>query len=111
MFMLLHDAGTSFYMQASTDFIVLAHPKFDSVSNSTTVILERILEARASKTARDEFHRTSSSAAAAAVSAVGAAPAVSGTNYFDPEEKQEIRFGRTQYGLEVRCHDPYPSPC
>ena len=110
MFMLLHDSGTSFYVQASTDFVVLAHPKFDSVTNSTTVILERILEARASKNARDEFQRTSY--AAVAVSAVGAVPAVpSGTNHFDPEEKQDIRYGRTQYGLEVRCHDPYPAPC
>ena len=110
MFMLLHDADASFYVQASTDFVVLAHPKFDSNTNSTTVILERILEARASKNARDEFHRTSY--ATAAVGAVPAVPAVpSGSNYFDPEEKQDIRYGRTQYGLEVRCQDPYPTPC
>ena len=38
MFMLLHDGQTSFYIQGSTDFVVVAHPKYDYHSSSDTVV-------------------------------------------------------------------------
>ena len=120
MFMFLHDGQTSFYIQASTDFVVVAQPKYDVHSNSETVILERVLESRASKLARDEHLRQSTgnvhAASVHAVHAVGggvfAAPdgAPTASNNFDPDEKQEVRFCRTQYGLQVLCHDFPPHP-
>ena len=112
VFTLLHNGETSFYVQASTDFVVVAHPKHDYATNSATVLLERILEARSSRVARDEHRRQHTAAVHSAVHAVHAVPAVTPTasNHFDPEEKQEIRYGRTQYGLEVLCHYFPPPP-
>ena len=113
MFMFLHDGQTSFYIQGSTDFVVVAHPKYDVHSSSETVILERVLESRASKLARDEHLRQSTgNVHAASVHAVHAAPdrTPAASNNFDPQEKQEVKFGRTQHGLQVLCHDFPPHP-
>ena len=112
--MLLHNDESSFYIQGSTDFVVVAHPKHDHATNSKTVILERILEARASRASRDAHYAQMQAATHSAVPAVPAVPGVpavfAASNNFDPEEKQEIRFGRTQYGLEVLCHDFHQPP-
>ena len=112
--MFLHNDATSFYIQGSTDFVVVAHPKHDYATNSETVLLERILEGRNSKVARDEHHRQSTGAmqhnAVRAVPAVPDSPSPTASNTFDPEEKHEIRYGRTQYGLEVLCHYFPPPP-
>ena len=117
--MLLHDGQTSFYVQGSTDFVVVAHPKYDYGTNSETVVLERLLETRASRRARDEHLRQSTGQVHAASYPVHAVPggafaapdgSPTASNNFDPEEKQEIKYGRTQYGLEVLCHDFPPHP-
>ena len=106
MFMLLHDGQTSFYVQASTDFVAVAHPKYDANTGTDTVILERILEYRASKEAREQHHKETTQGTHSAVHAVPAVSASPPTasNTFDVEEKQDIRFGRTQWGLEVLRH-------
>ena len=117
VFMLVHEGQSSFYIQGSTDFVVVAHPKHEYATNSETVILERILETRASRRARDEHLRQGCDASFAAgvatgVHAVPEVPAVPPTasNVFDPEEKHEVKYGRTQFGLEVFCHNFPPPP-
>ena len=113
--MFLHNGPgqSSFYIQASTDFVVVAHPKHDHTTNSETVLLERILESRSSRRARDEHLRQASdatfNAGVHAVPAVSAVPPTASNN-FDPEEKQEVKYGRTQYGLQVVCHNFPPPP-
>ena len=99
--MLLHNGETTFYMQASTDFIIAAHPSVD-------ILLERILESRNGRMARDAWERERSDA----ILAVPGVPAVPGhghavpavaSNVFDPEEKHEVKYDRTAHGLQVHC--------
>ena len=98
---MIHEDDTSFYMQGSTDFVICAHRPND-------VLLEKILETTNSKIARDAWQRERNHAALAvpAVNAVpDAVPAVpaAGSNYFDPDEKQQVLYQRTVWGLEVKC--------
>ena len=98
---MIHEDDTSFYVQGSTDFVICAHRPND-------VLLEKILETANSKLGRDAWQRERNHAALAVpdVNAVpGAVPAVPAvaSNYFDTDEKQQVQYQRTQWGLEVKC--------
>ena len=96
MHMMLHNSQSTFYMQASTDFVVVVHPI------QSDVILERILESSSSKTARNLHHQASVPAVHAGYAVPTSGASIPGaSNVYDVAEKHDIRFGRGQWGLEA----------
>ena len=87
--MLVHEGASTSYMQGSTDFLIVAHAVYEQSVLSQTVKLERILE----RPADSQLRR-------------------SGSTVASPQEKHDVRFGRTEWELEVRTNLLSPcSPC
>ena len=107
MHIMLHNNQSTFYVQASTDFVVVVHPA------QSDVILERILESSSSKTARSLHHQASVPAVHAGYAVPTSGASIPGaSNVYDVSEKHDIRFGRGQWGLEAwPAMSPPPLSC